>query len=74
MDNFYCCFCRFDFIDGLFVSIIVSILLMGYLYLLSSKINILASGDLSAISLGVDVKKLRKQIFFISSILTGNSD
>lgn len=53
------------------VVFVVSILLMGYLYLLSSKINILASGDLSAISLGVDVKKLRKQIFFISSILTG---
>ncbi|MEA1973207.1 MAG: iron ABC transporter permease, partial [Candidatus Cloacimonadota bacterium] len=49
----------------------ISMFLMIYLYFLSTKINILASGELSAISLGVDVKKLRKQIFFISSILTG---
>lgn len=49
----------------------VSILLMIYLFLLSHKLAILTTGDLVATSLGIEVKKLRKKIFIISSLLTG---
>ena len=49
----------------------ISILLMFYLFSLSNKLNILTTGDLVAGSLGLDVKKLRRRIFIISSILTG---
>ncbi|MCL1827103.1 MAG: iron ABC transporter permease [Candidatus Cloacimonetes bacterium] len=42
-----------------------------YLYTLSTQLNILTSGDEVASSLGVNVKKLRKKIFFVSSLLTG---
>jgi iron complex transport system permease protein len=34
-------------------------------------LNILTSGDEVARSLGINVKRLRKKIFFISSLLTG---
>ncbi|MEA1898488.1 MAG: iron ABC transporter permease, partial [Bacteroidota bacterium] len=49
----------------------ISILLMLYLFLLSRKLMILTTGDVIAGSLGIDVKKLRKKIFIISSLLTG---
>jgi cobalamin transport system permease protein len=49
----------------------ISIVLMIYLFLLSHKLSILTTGDLVATSLGIDVKKLRRKIFVISSILTG---
>jgi iron complex transport system permease protein len=53
------------------VILIVSILLMVYLFSLSRQLNLLVTGDLVATSLGVDVKKVRKRIFVISSLLTG---
>jgi len=49
----------------------ISLVLMGYLFSLSNHLNILTTGDLIAESLGIDVKKLRKRIFVICSILTG---
>jgi iron complex transport system permease protein len=50
---------------------VVSLLLLAYLFFLGQELNILASGDLAASALGVDVAKLRKRIFIVSSILTG---
>ncbi len=49
----------------------ISIVLMCYLFLLSHKLTILTTGDLVATSLGIDVKRLRRKIFIISSLLTG---
>ncbi len=49
----------------------ISILLMLYMFLLSRKLMILTTGDVIAGSLGIDVKKLRRKIFIISSLLTG---
>jgi cobalamin transport system permease protein len=53
------------------VVFVISILLMIYLFMLSAKLNILTTGDMIATSLGIDVKKLRRKIFIISSLLTG---
>jgi iron complex transport system permease protein len=53
------------------VVFVISMLLMAYLFLLSGKLTILTTGDLVATSLGIDVKKLRRKIFIISSLLTG---
>ncbi|MCF7792466.1 MAG: iron ABC transporter permease [Candidatus Cloacimonetes bacterium] len=50
---------------------VISILLMIYLFLLSHKLTIMSTGDLVATSLGLEVKKLRRKIFIISSLLTG---
>lgn len=49
----------------------LSLFLLLYLLLAANKLNIITSGDLAATTLGVDVKNLRKSIFFVSSILTG---
>jgi len=49
----------------------ISMILMFYLFVLSHKLSILTTGDLVATSLGIDVKKLRRKIFIISSLLTG---
>jgi len=49
----------------------ISLVLMAYLISLTHQLNILATGDLVAGSLGIDVKKLRRLIFIISSVLTG---
>ena len=49
----------------------ISILLMVYLFSLSNQLTILTTGDLVATSLGIDIKKLRRKIFVISSLLTG---
>jgi len=49
----------------------ISILLMLYLFSLSNQLTILTTGDLVATSLGIDIKKLRRKIFVISSLLTG---
>jgi len=49
----------------------ISIILMTYLFTLSNKLNILTTGDLVASSLGIDIKKIRRKIFVVSSILTG---
>ncbi len=53
------------------VVMLVAISLMIILFSQSRKLIILTSGDEVATSLGVDTKLLRKQIFFIASILTG---
>jgi len=50
---------------------IISVGLLGYLHLLSLKLNIMSTGDLSAESLGINVKRLRLQIFIITSLLVG---
>ena len=49
----------------------ISLILMIYLFSMSNKLMILTTGDLVASSLGIDVKKLRRRIFLISSLLTG---
>ena len=49
----------------------ISIFLMFYLFTLSNKLNILTTGDLVAVSLGIDIRKLRRKIFIICSLLTG---
>jgi iron complex transport system permease protein len=53
------------------VSFFVSIIILIYLYFLSNKLNIITSGDDVAKSMGVDVNKLRTQIFVLCSVLTG---
>ena len=53
------------------VAFSISICLIFYLYTLSTQLNILTSGDEVATSMGINVKKLRKKIFFVSSLLTG---
>jgi len=50
---------------------IISLGLIVYLYTLSNQLNILTSGDEVAHSMGINVKRLRAKIFFVSSILTG---
>jgi len=49
----------------------VSMMLLAYLFYLINQLLILTTGDLVASSLGVDVKKLRRKIFIVSSLLTG---
>lgn len=49
----------------------VSLALLGYLMSLSRQLIIISTGDLMANSLGVDVRKIRRRIFLISSLLTG---
>ncbi len=53
------------------VIMIVAIFFMLYLFSLETKITIMTTGDLSAVSLGIDVKKVQKIIFVISSLLIG---
>lgn len=48
-----------------------SVLLLFQLIKISGSFDVIATGDLSASSLGVDVKKVQKQVFVIASILTG---
>ncbi len=48
-----------------------SIMLMLYLFSLSKQLEILSTGDLVAVSMGINVKNLRRRIFVVSSILTG---
>ncbi len=55
------------------IMFIISIILLIYLYLLSNHLNVLSTGELTAQTLGVDVKKLRQRIFIIGSLLTGIS-
>ena len=44
---------------------------MIYLYFESSKLDALSTGDVSAFSLGIDIKKLRIKIFIITSLMIG---
>jgi iron complex transport system permease protein len=49
----------------------VSFILIGYLFTLSNQLNILTSGEDVAFSMGVNVKRLRMKVFFISSVIIG---
>lgn len=55
------------------VSFIISMILLVYLYFQSNALNIITSGEDAAQSMGVDVRKLRRNIFISGSILTGFS-
>ncbi len=45
--------------------------MLVYLYMLGNSLAILSSGDASALSLGVNPRKLRKKVIIIVSLLTG---
>lgn len=47
----------------------LAIVLLIYLYFLSNSLNIIATGEITAHSLGVDTAKIRKQIFILTSVL-----
>ncbi len=49
--------------------VLVTVVLLIYLYFLSNSLNIIATGEITAHSLGVDIAKVRKQIFIITSLL-----
>jgi iron complex transport system permease protein len=49
----------------------VSAVLLAWLYLKSSALDIMSGGDVYAGSVGIDVPRVRKQIFLISSVLIG---
>jgi len=51
--------------------LIVSLVIMLYLFSQSEKINIISTGDEIATSLGVNVTRLRKLLFLLGSLLTG---
>jgi iron complex transport system permease protein len=55
------------------ISMVISIILLVYLYIQSNALNIMTTGDEAAQSIGVDVKKLRLRIFIVGSLLTGVS-
>ncbi|MDD4099531.1 MAG: iron ABC transporter permease [Candidatus Cloacimonetes bacterium] len=47
------------------------VLLLGWLYMKSRALDILSSSDLYAASVGIEVERLRSQIFFVSSLVVG---
>ncbi|GAB1469031.1 iron ABC transporter permease [Candidatus Cloacimonadota bacterium] len=49
----------------------VSLLILAYLYFKSTAIDILSNGDIYAGSLGINVLKLRREVFLLSSIVIG---
>lgn len=51
----------------------VSVLLLGWLYYRSRSLDIMSGGDLYAGSVGIDVSRLRLEVFVISSIIIGIS-
>ncbi len=53
------------------ISFIISIILLVYLYFQSNALNLITTGEDSAQSMGVDVKKLRRNLFISGSLLTG---
>lgn len=55
------------------IMMIISAALMVVLYKYSNHLNILSSGEVTAQTLGLDVKRFRKIIFFTGSVLTGIS-
>ncbi len=54
----------------LILSVLVLILLL-WLYLKSRALDIMSGGDIYAASVGIDVHKLRRQIFVVSSLIIG---
>ncbi len=55
------------------ISFGISLILLLSLYFRSNALNIMTTGDDSAQSMGVDVKKLRLNVFITGSVLTGIS-
>ena len=53
--------------------VLVSLILMAYLYFRSHDLEVLSCGDEYAASLGIEVQKLRTRVFVISSIVIGIS-
>ena len=49
----------------------VSLILLVYLYFRSRSLEIISSGDLYAGSVGINVSRIRKEIFILSSIMIG---
>ncbi|HQB97311.1 MAG: iron ABC transporter permease [Candidatus Cloacimonadaceae bacterium] len=45
--------------------------LLGWIYLKSRALDILSSSDLYAASVGIEVERLRRQLFFASSLIVG---
>lgn len=58
---------------GFLALVLLSVLLMGYLFFKSYALEVLSCGDEYAASLGIEVQKLRTQVFIISSIVIGIS-
>ncbi|MDP8220862.1 MAG: iron ABC transporter permease [Candidatus Stygibacter frigidus] len=50
---------------------IICLILLSWLFLQGRKLLVLSTGDLVAGSLGLNVQKLRMQVFIVSSLLTG---
>ncbi|MDD4309974.1 MAG: iron ABC transporter permease [Candidatus Cloacimonetes bacterium] len=51
--------------------LIVSLLIMAYLYYKSTALDILGGGDIYAGSLGINGKNLRREVFLLTSIVIG---
>ncbi|MCB5256318.1 MAG: iron ABC transporter permease [Candidatus Cloacimonetes bacterium] len=49
----------------------IIVLLLAWLFMKSRALDILSSSDLYAASVGIEVESLRKQIFFVSSLVVG---
>lgn len=49
----------------------IILILLFWLFLKSRALDIMSSGDLYAASVGIEVHKLRQQIFFITSLIVG---
>ena len=49
----------------------ICLILLGWLFLQGRKLLVLSTGDMMAGSLGLNVQKLRIQVFIVSSLLTG---
>ncbi|MCK9557955.1 MAG: iron ABC transporter permease [Candidatus Cloacimonetes bacterium] len=47
------------------------VLLLAWLFMKSRALDILSSSDLYAASVGIEVERLRKQIFFVTSLVVG---
>ena len=55
------------------IAFFVSLGLISFMYTMSNQLNILTSGDEVATSMGINVLKLRRKIFILSSVLIGIS-
>lgn len=50
---------------------VLVLILLAWLHLKSRALDILSSSDLYAASVGIEVERLRRQIFFVSSLIVG---
>ncbi|HPQ30301.1 MAG TPA: iron ABC transporter permease [Candidatus Syntrophosphaera thermopropionivorans] len=51
--------------------LVVSIVILGRLYFRSTALDIMSGGDIYAGSVGIDVQKVRKELFLLTSVLVG---